>query len=529
MKTFYRLLAFISCLAVGLVSANAATLLPPGEQTFFDQNGQPLAGGTIAFYIPNTLTPKDTYQNTGQTVLNTNPLVLDGSGRAIIYGTGSYREIVKDFFGNIIWDQLTADTSGSGSSYGGVSGGSANAQTVLAGSFSSQAGQSIQFIAGFTNTAALTLIPTGTAGIAVLKDITTGPVALQGGEVVRGNSYIVIYDSTLGAFHLAAYPNPGIGASVSIASTTTTDIGSVGTHNALITGTTTINSFGSSASTTAPFYLASFNGALTITESSAITTPTGANITTANGTQILLSYQGSGNWAVINVVPSSYLAPVVCVIATTSAVTCDNGPSNANNGTYTTPSRTLYLEIEAIGGGSGGGGGGQNTSGGAGGVGGQTTFSTLTANGGTATPNGGTSTYPTAATASGGDENIPGGLGGVSTQIALSWGDSGPAAAGSFYGAGAPPASLSTTTVPPAATSPGSGGGAGSNGQLNNSFFYGWGGNSGAFVRKIISSPAATYTYTVGVGGTGGTAGGGPGGAGSAGARGQIKITAHFQ
>lgn len=88
-----------------------ATLLQNGEQTFFDDNGIPLALGEVYFYIPNTSTPKDTWQDAGGSTLNTNPVTLDAAGRAIIYGEGSYRQVVKDVDGNLIWDQLTASTA----------------------------------------------------------------------------------------------------------------------------------------------------------------------------------------------------------------------------------------------------------------------------------------------------------------------------------------------------------------------------------------------------------------------------------
>lgn len=90
-----------------LVPALAGSLLPNGEQTFVDQNGQPYAGGKVYFYIPNTLTPKTTWSDSGQTSPNTNPVVLDSAGRAVIYGVGAYRQILKDVFGNTIWDKLT--------------------------------------------------------------------------------------------------------------------------------------------------------------------------------------------------------------------------------------------------------------------------------------------------------------------------------------------------------------------------------------------------------------------------------------
>jgi hypothetical protein len=45
----------------------------------------------------------------------------------------------------------------------------------------------------------------------------------------------------------------------------------------------------------------------------------------------------------------------------------------------------------------------------------------------------------------------------------------------------------------------------------------GQGGGAGGYVEKLITSPAATYTYTVGTGGAGGAAGTLAGGNGAAG------------
>lgn len=87
-----------------------AALLPNAKQFFVDANGAPLAGGTVAFYVPGTTVPKDTWQDAAGTILNTNPVILDSSGRAVIYGSGSYRQIVKDSLGNTIWDQNTASS-----------------------------------------------------------------------------------------------------------------------------------------------------------------------------------------------------------------------------------------------------------------------------------------------------------------------------------------------------------------------------------------------------------------------------------
>lgn len=88
---------------------NIATLLPNGKQTFYDANGVPLVGGLVYFYIPNTDTLKNTWQDAEESTLNTNPVELDSLGSALIYGEGQYRQLVKDVDGNTIWDELTAD------------------------------------------------------------------------------------------------------------------------------------------------------------------------------------------------------------------------------------------------------------------------------------------------------------------------------------------------------------------------------------------------------------------------------------
>lgn len=53
---------------------------PKGYQ-FFDANGLPLALGNLYYYVAGTTTPQDTYSDSAGTIMNTNPIVLDGSGR----------------------------------------------------------------------------------------------------------------------------------------------------------------------------------------------------------------------------------------------------------------------------------------------------------------------------------------------------------------------------------------------------------------------------------------------------------------
>jgi hypothetical protein len=84
-----------------------AALLPSPELQFIDPNGHPYAGGTLQTLVPGTTTPKATWQDAGQTALNTNPITLDSAGRCICYGDGIYRCILQDAQGNLIFDQLS--------------------------------------------------------------------------------------------------------------------------------------------------------------------------------------------------------------------------------------------------------------------------------------------------------------------------------------------------------------------------------------------------------------------------------------
>lgn len=116
-KTFFLSLCVVA--NTHFAFAQTASILPPAKTTFLDNNGKPLTSGTVDFYIPGTTTRKTTWQNSAETIANTNPVKLDAAGRAIILGDGSYRQVVKDRAGNIIWDQVTASPA-SGSGGGGT-------------------------------------------------------------------------------------------------------------------------------------------------------------------------------------------------------------------------------------------------------------------------------------------------------------------------------------------------------------------------------------------------------------------------
>lgn len=198
----------------------------------------------------------------------------------------------------------------------------------------------------------------------------------------------------------------------------------------------------------------------------------------------------------------------------------------SGSGTYTTPANVKYLMVEIVGGGAGGAGSGSSNSGGTGTAGGNTTFGTslLTANGGAvatvsggnyAGGAGGTATVAGAATEMAAIRGGGGGSGALNNSTGTVSTAGGMGGVSAFGGAGA---GANTAGGGAAATNSGSGGGGGGS-TSTASVGSGGGGGSGGYVKALISSPSATYSYAVGAAGSGGTAGtsGATGGAGSAG------------
>lgn len=97
---------------------STAAILPEGKTQFLDNNGNPLSSGKVDFYIPSTTTRKTTWQDAAKTIANANPVVLDAGGRAIIYGDGTYRQVVKTSTNTTIYDVVTASAGTGGGTTG---------------------------------------------------------------------------------------------------------------------------------------------------------------------------------------------------------------------------------------------------------------------------------------------------------------------------------------------------------------------------------------------------------------------------
>jgi hypothetical protein len=166
-----------------------------------------LAGGKVGMYVPGTLTPSQTWVNASETTLNSNPIALDSNGCAVIFGVGTYRQILYDSLGNEVWDRLTSVTPVN-PYWAGTAGGTANAITVTDTGFAQTDGQSIQFLAAYPNTRAATLSVNGGTPIPILENSPSGPIALIGGEIsATGNFTSVVYSSSLNSFILTSYQN----------------------------------------------------------------------------------------------------------------------------------------------------------------------------------------------------------------------------------------------------------------------------------------------------------------------------------
>lgn len=400
-----------------------------------------------------------------------------------------------------------------------VSTGTANAQVLanpLPVNFALSVGRRIVFVPGFTNTGNMTLNVHSTGVIACFRPSPAGLTALTGGEVRANQIVEFIYDGAQFVLCSNAAQYGGYGFLTSLVSGTTTDLGSVATHNVLVTGSgATVTSFGTNADTTYPLYLIVFNGVVTLSPSAALLVPGSAPILTASGDTAVALYRGGGNWTILLYQKFSG-APIATVSPTTQVFT-------SGSGTYTpTSANVRYIAVRYVGGG-GGGGGGQNATPGT--TGGNTTFSTFTGSGGVG---GALGAAGTGGAASGGYSNSPGGSGGPPTPPATAYNGWGGLGGSSIFGGGGAP-SIGNATGSAGATNTGAGGGGGgaTNGSLTGSGGAG-GGAGGAGVGFLA---ATTYSYAVGAGGagaSGGTSASSSGGAGGAGAAGKIEVIEYY-
>lgn len=81
----------------------SAILFANGKQYYALPTGVPNVGGKLYTYAAGTSTPQVTWTDAAQTVPNTNPVVLDARGEALIFWNGNYKVVLKDLNDNTIW------------------------------------------------------------------------------------------------------------------------------------------------------------------------------------------------------------------------------------------------------------------------------------------------------------------------------------------------------------------------------------------------------------------------------------------
>jgi hypothetical protein len=173
-----------------------------------DNSGQPLGAGKVYTYSAGTTTPVSLYTASDKSSSATNPLILDANGKAQVWADGRYKFEVKTSADVTLYtlDNLLYGFDDTTVLLGGVSTGSANAQTVsvpaTVQSYSN--GQRVTFIAGFTNTGATTLRFNALSAISIVKGPT--PSALQAGDLLAGQLYSCTYYG--GSFYLENAPTP---------------------------------------------------------------------------------------------------------------------------------------------------------------------------------------------------------------------------------------------------------------------------------------------------------------------------------
>lgn len=311
----------------GIYSLPAGYVAIPGTTILDTQHNAPLEDLAQA--------QTDRLMRNGSNAM-TGPLTLAGNASANLHAT-PLAQVQSLIAASSIFFNSTPST------------GSANAQVVATmTNYALATGVRAAFVAGYTNTGATTLNIASTGVKNIYRDSPGGPQALTGGEIIVGQLVTVVYDGT--QYVLQNSSLALLGPRTSLASASTTDLGTIPSHNINITGTTTITSFGSSASTTYPIYHITFAAALTLTHNaSSLILPGSTNITTAANDSAVVQYLGSGNWLVMSYARASG-GTIIPSVSVPVRQTVLSGPVDSNGlpNFWPTTSPTLNLTMQNV-------------------------------------------------------------------------------------------------------------------------------------------------------------------------------------
>ena len=175
-------------------------------QQFFDSSGNPLNGGTLNFYSVGTLIAKNVYTDEALTIGATSSHTLSAAGRAQtdLWGSGKYREILKDSAGATIEDDDPVYVSASET---GIQNGAYTHITAANVTGTADAillvttppttayadGQKFSFISEGANTGAVTVNVNSLGAKNLTKN---GSTALVAGDIPSGAWVEIGYDGT---------------------------------------------------------------------------------------------------------------------------------------------------------------------------------------------------------------------------------------------------------------------------------------------------------------------------------------------
>lgn len=285
-----------------------AVLCPLAIQKFWANDGTPLAYGKVYTYQAGSTTPTATYTDSTGGTSNANPITLNARGECQIWTLPNVliKINVTDSLGNQI-SGYPVDQVGSQfllTLFAGVDTGSPNAYIVnYSAPYTSytQGNPVIYFIASNSNTGPSTI---NVNSLGIVSIVNPNFTPLSAGQIVAGQMAQIVWQS--GQFILTSVgATTGLqigtfGAEASIIAGNVTDLGSSGTHTVNVTGSSTITSFGTSASINAPIFAVRFSGAPLLTyNATSLITPTFANIQVTAGDAMLAEYLGSGNWKIL--------------------------------------------------------------------------------------------------------------------------------------------------------------------------------------------------------------------------------------
>lgn len=276
--------------------ATTLSVMPiPVVQFFADVDGSPLASGKVYTYEAGTTTPLATYNDEDGDIshANTNPVILDAFGKAVIYlGPFVYKFDVQNAAGvsqaGYPRDQIV------GSLWtGALIGTSTLSPGINANGFANDITTTINKAGSGTHPvfAGLSLeIPTIGAGAATLTDATT--LYIAGAPSVGSNLYAVLVAAGLARFNgslQAPFSLSAAATALTIASNVITPTSRVHTLGAGLVKTITV-----------PAVMAGKAGYIDLLPTAAYTTDTSSNVKLATtaviGRTMRMVYDGSTSW-----------------------------------------------------------------------------------------------------------------------------------------------------------------------------------------------------------------------------------------